>query len=56
MLGGRRKQNAPHPVDVHVGARVRERRMTLGMSQPKLAAVLGIAYQQLYKYEQAKTA
>jgi transcriptional regulator with XRE-family HTH domain len=28
--------------------------MTLGMSQPKLAAVLGIAYQQLYKYEQAK--
>ena len=29
-------------------------RMTLGMSQPKLAAVLGIAYQQLYKYEQAK--
>jgi transcriptional regulator with XRE-family HTH domain len=54
MPAGRRKQNAPHPVDVHVGARVRERRMTLGMSQPKLAAVLGIAYQQLYKYEQAK--
>jgi ribosome-binding protein aMBF1 (putative translation factor) len=56
MPAGRRKQHAPHPVDVHVGARVRERRMTLGMSQPKLAAVLGIAYQQLYKYEQAKTA
>ena len=54
MPAGRRKQNAPHPVDVHVGARVRERRMSLGMSQPKLAAVLGIAYQQLYKYEQAK--
>src|ERR1051326_5095420 len=54
MLGGRRKQNAPHPGVLCVGARVRERRITLGMSQPKLAAVLGIAYQQLYKYEQAK--
>jgi transcriptional regulator with XRE-family HTH domain len=51
---GRQTQSGPHPVDVHVGSRVRERRMTLGMSQPKLAAALGIAYQQLYKYEQAK--
>jgi transcriptional regulator with XRE-family HTH domain len=33
---------------------VRERRTALGISQPKLAAALGIAYQQLYKYEQAK--
>ena len=44
----------PHAVDIHVGSRVRERRIELGMSQPKLAAALGIAYQQLYKYEQAK--
>jgi transcriptional regulator with XRE-family HTH domain len=51
---GRPKRNEAHPVDIHVGARVRERRIALGISQPKLAAALGIAYQQLYKYEQAK--
>jgi transcriptional regulator with XRE-family HTH domain len=50
--GQRRK--APHPVDIHVGLRLRERRIELGMSQQKLAAALGIAYQQVSKYEQAK--
>jgi transcriptional regulator with XRE-family HTH domain len=48
------RQNTAHPVDVYVGSRLRERRMTLGMSQPKLAAALGISYQQLYKHERAK--
>jgi len=51
---GRRRRSGPHPVDIHVGMRVRERRTELGISQPELAAALGIAYQQLYKYEQAK--
>ena len=46
--------NEPHPVDIHVGLRLRERRIELGMSQPKLAAALGITFQQLYKYENAK--
>jgi transcriptional regulator with XRE-family HTH domain len=50
----RRKQIGPDPVDIHVAMRVRERRIELGISQPKLAAALGIAYQQLYKYEKAK--
>jgi transcriptional regulator with XRE-family HTH domain len=49
-----RGRDAPHPVDIHVGLRLRERRIALGMSQPKLAAALGIAYQQLSKYEQAR--
>jgi transcriptional regulator with XRE-family HTH domain len=49
-----RRDVGPHPVDIHVGLRLRQRRTALGMSQPKLAAALGIAYQQLYKYEQAK--
>ena len=49
-----RRNLGPHPVDIHVGLRLRQRRTALGMSQPKLAAALGIAYQQLYKYEQAK--
>ena len=34
--------------------RVRERRTELGISQPEVAAALGVAHQQLYKYEQAK--
>jgi transcriptional regulator with XRE-family HTH domain len=42
-----------HPVDIHIGLRLRQRRTALGISQPKLAAALGIAYQQLSKYEQA---
>ncbi len=41
----------PHPVDVHVGARVRQRRVLLGMNQTKLGEALGIAFQQVQKYE-----
>jgi transcriptional regulator with XRE-family HTH domain len=40
-------------IDIHVAARLRERRMVLGISQPKLAAALGLTFQQVYKYEQA---
>ncbi len=41
----------PHPVDRHVGSRVRMRRLMLAMSQGKLAAELGITFQQVQKYE-----
>ena len=41
----------PHPVDVHVGARVRMRRTLLGMSQTTLGDVLGLSFQQVQKYE-----
>jgi transcriptional regulator with XRE-family HTH domain len=37
--------------DDHVGARVRERRIMLGLAQPQLAEVVGISSQQLHKYE-----
>src|SRR5258707_12207569 len=50
---GRRKADTPHPVDVHVGSRVRLRRVELGMSQEKLAAALGLTFQQVQKYERA---
>ena len=40
-----------NPVDVHVGARVRLRRMLLGMSQEKLGEHLGLTFQQIQKYE-----
>jgi transcriptional regulator with XRE-family HTH domain len=41
----------PEPTDVHVGRRVRMRRMMLGMSQEKLGDALGITFQQVQKYE-----
>jgi len=49
-----RRKKEPDPVDVHVAMRMRERRIELGLSQPKVAAELGITFQQLYKYERAK--
>ncbi len=41
----------PHPIDIHVGGRVRLRRTMLGMSQDKLAESLGLTFQQIQKYE-----
>ena len=40
-----------HPVDIHVGARVRQRRVLLGMNQTKLGDALGLSFQQVQKYE-----
>ena len=41
----------PHPVDTHVGARVKARRLLLGMSQEELAKAVGLTFQQIQKYE-----
>ncbi len=41
----------PNPVDVHVGARLRQRRTLLGMTQPNLGDALGMSFQQVQKYE-----
>ena len=41
----------PNPIDVHVGSRVRMRRMLVGMSQEKLGDSLGLTFQQVQKYE-----
>ena len=40
-----------HPVDIHVGQRVRQRRWLLGMTQQQLAEQVGIKFQQIQKYE-----
>ena len=49
--GRRPKQSTP--VDTHIGSRLRQRRTELGISQPNLAASLGLTFQQLSKYEHA---
>ncbi|PIW26290.1 MAG: transcriptional regulator [Rhodospirillales bacterium CG15_BIG_FIL_POST_REV_8_21_14_020_66_15] len=41
----------PHPVDIHVGGRVREQRKLKGMSQGELGDSLGLTFQQIQKYE-----
>ena len=46
-----RNARRPNPVDIHVGSRVRLRRMILGMSQEKLGESLGLTFQQIQKYE-----
>jgi transcriptional regulator with XRE-family HTH domain len=47
-MANKKQQN---PIDIHVGSRVRLRRMMLGMSQEKLGEHLGITFQQIQKYE-----
>lgn len=40
-----------HPVDEFIGARIRTERLFLDMSQPDLAALIGVRFQQVQKYE-----
>lgn len=40
-----------HPVDVHVGKRIRHRRWMNGTTQQQLAERVGIKFQQIQKYE-----
>lgn len=40
-----------HPVDAHVGKRIRHRRWMIGMTQQQLADRVGIKFQQIQKYE-----
>ena len=40
-----------HPVDKHVGTKIRQRRWLVGMTQQQLAAEVGIKFQQIQKYE-----
>jgi len=46
-----RGTGVPDPVDIHVGARVRMRRLLIGMNQESLAKALDLTFQQVQKYE-----
>ena len=41
----------PHPIDIHVGNRLRQQRTLLGFSQEKLGEAVGLTFQQIQKYE-----
>ena len=49
-MGSRRDSRTAY-VDAHVGNRLRERRILLGMSQTRLGESLGLSFQQVQKYE-----
>ncbi|WP_240611654.1 helix-turn-helix domain-containing protein [Roseovarius nitratireducens] len=38
-------------IDTHVGARIRDRRRAVGMTQTELGAAIGVKFQQVQKYE-----
>ncbi len=50
---GRRSSSRTQEIDRHVGGRVRERRIMLGLTQQQLADLIGVTYQQAHKYERA---
>jgi transcriptional regulator with XRE-family HTH domain len=45
------KLDGPHPIDVHVGSRIRHRRAMLGLNQTELALKVGVTFQSIQKYE-----
>ncbi len=44
-------KRAPSIIDKHVGARLRERRGILGVTQQQLGVAIGVSFQQIQKYE-----
>ncbi|MFV0431481.1 MAG: helix-turn-helix domain-containing protein [Alphaproteobacteria bacterium] len=44
-------QQNPHPIDVHVGKKLRVRRILMGISQEQLGEAVGLTFQQIQKYE-----
>jgi transcriptional regulator with XRE-family HTH domain len=43
--------NAPGPVDLHIGQRLRQRRWMMGMSQRQLGQIIGVEFDQVHKFE-----
>jgi transcriptional regulator with XRE-family HTH domain len=51
MAKSSERQSRVQDVDRHVGARMRDRRIMLGLTQNQLAELIGVTYQQAHKYE-----
>ncbi|THK33434.1 XRE family transcriptional regulator [Ensifer sp. MPMI2T] len=51
MLTRNPERKQPEPVDVHVGRRIRQRRVWLDMTQVALGEAIGVTFQQVQKYE-----
>ena len=51
MATNKTDDEAPHPIDLYVGGRMRLRRIQLGLSQGALASKIGVSFQAVQKYE-----
>ncbi|WP_202295455.1 helix-turn-helix domain-containing protein [Mesorhizobium sp. 131-2-1] len=54
QTGSRPKESGPHPADEHVGKQIATVRVQSDVSQGQLARSIGISFQQLQKYENAR--
>ena len=50
---GEKRGRSTAAIDNHVGGRIRERRIMLGLTQQRLAEMIGVTYQQAHKYERS---
>jgi transcriptional regulator with XRE-family HTH domain len=46
--------DGPHPIDLHVGSRIRLQRILRGLTQSELAKLVGISFQSVQKYERGE--
>ena len=53
LVSGKVRQTKPRATDAdaQIGRRLRERRVTMGLSQTELASAVGVTFQQMQKYE-----
>lgn len=47
----RKPKTGPDSIDAHVGRRLRDRRILLGLTQTAVADSIGLSFQQVQKYE-----
>ena len=50
-MSRRPPKEAPDPIDLHVGQRLKARRVGLRISQSEIGKALGVTFQQIQKYE-----
>ena len=51
MKGLKKRPRVTTAVDAYIGARMRDRRLALGLTQEALGQKLGVSFQQVQKYE-----
>ena len=51
MKSVKKRPRVTTSVDVYIGARMRDRRIALGLTQEDLGQKLGVSFQQVQKYE-----
>jgi transcriptional regulator with XRE-family HTH domain len=50
-MARRKRGSTADAIDCHVGSRIRERRIALGLNQQRLGEMIGLTHHQVHKYE-----